>query len=105
MPTSARAVLEILRRSGTTKSALCASSGVSRSLLDSYLQGVSQPSVAQVERLASAAGLAVDLRLVPKRAVPPEFLAVLEFGDLFPRRDKKPLTNLGPVWRAVTSDA
>lgn len=31
--------------------------------------------------------------------VPPGFVAVLAFGDLFPRAPKAPLHNLGPLWR------
>lgn len=95
-------VAEIIERSGLSKSALSAASGVSRSLIDDYLKGRSQPSIAQVERLADAAGCALDVTVRAKaRPVPEEFLAVLEFGELFPRKAPKPLVNLGPMWRRV----
>lgn len=44
-----------------TKSALSAASGVSRALIDDYLKGRRQPSVAQLQRLGMAAGLRLDL--------------------------------------------
>lgn len=95
-------VAEIVQRSGMSKTALSAASGVSRSLIDDYLKGRSQPSIAQVERLADAAGCALEVTVRPKaKAVPDEFLAVLEFGELFPRKAPKPLVNLGPMWRRV----
>lgn len=56
---AAEAVAQILARTGESKSSLSAKSGVSRSLIDDYLKGRRQPSVAQLERL----GKAVDLRL------------------------------------------
>ena len=73
---------------------------MSRSLLDSYLKGRSQPSVAQVTRIANAAGLEIGFRLesMPE-PVSEQFVAVLEFGELFPRDEPRPLVNLGPVWR------
>ncbi|MFT4298576.1 MAG: helix-turn-helix transcriptional regulator [Aeromicrobium sp.] len=56
-----KAIAELLERSGLSKSELSARSGVSRSLLDDYLKGRRQPSVAQVARLGEAAGLRLDL--------------------------------------------
>src|SRR5690349_12617766 len=95
-------VAEIVERSGLSKSALSAASGVSRSLIDDYLKGHSQPSMAQIERLADAVGCELDVTLRAKtRRVSDEFLAVLEFGELFPRKASKPLVNLGPMWRRV----
>lgn len=103
-PDGATAVVEILARSGLSKSALSAASGVSRSLLDDYLKGRTQPSITQVTRLADAAGLDVLLLLQPKpRPLPESFVTVLEFGEIFPRRAPRPLTNLGPVWRSVAA--
>lgn len=34
------------------------------------------------------------------RKVPEALIAVLEFGERFPRKESKPLVDLGPVWRA-----
>lgn len=100
---STQVVAQILDQSGLTKVALSRKSGVSRSLLDSYLKGQSQPSLAQVQRLAEAAGCAVDLtvRKRPAKTLPDQFIAVLEFGELFPRKAPKPLVNLGPIWRGA----
>jgi transcriptional regulator with XRE-family HTH domain len=47
------------------KKALCEAAGVSRSSLDAYLTGERQPSVAQIERLARAAGLRIDISFRP----------------------------------------
>ncbi|WP_370247415.1 helix-turn-helix domain-containing protein [Nocardioides sp.] len=92
-------VARILADSGLSKTALCATAGVSRSSLDDYLRGRSQPSWQQLERLAEAAGLQMEVRLRPRpRAVSEQFLAVLEFGDLFPRRPKPPLPEPRLVW-------
>lgn len=35
------------------------------------------------------------------RPIPEAFIHILEFGDMFPREDKPPLPNLGPIWRAA----
>ena len=87
-----------------TKSALCSSAGISRSLLDGYLKGRTQPSVSQLARIADSAGFRIDVSLHRKpRPIPPEFVAVLEFGELFPRKAPRPLVNLGPLWRAALS--
>lgn len=61
---AAEAVAEILERTGETKSSLSAKSGVSRALIDDYLKGRRQPSVAQLERLGEAAGLRLDIAWV-----------------------------------------
>ncbi|WP_244930645.1 helix-turn-helix transcriptional regulator [Nocardioides sp. W7] len=97
---SSAIVAEIVQHSGLSKTALSAASGISRSLIDDYLKGRSQPSIAQVERLAESAGCVLELSVRPRsKPVPDQFLAVLEFGDLFPRKAPKPLVNLGPMWR------
>lgn len=96
------AVAEILTRSGMTKSALCARAKVSRTSLDAYLKGTTQPSIAQIERLAEAAGLVPHISFAERpKPISEQFVAVLEFGDLFPREPKAPPVNLGPVWRAA----
>lgn len=59
------AVRRVLNESGLTKSDLSRRSGVSRALIDGYLKGHSQPSVAQLERLGHAAGLRLDLSWEP----------------------------------------
>jgi transcriptional regulator with XRE-family HTH domain len=97
---SATTLSEILSRSAMTKSALCAAAGVSRALFDDYLKGRTQPGVGQLVRIAEAAGMELDLVVRPQpRPLPESFVAVLEFGELFPRRPARPLINLGPTWR------
>lgn len=97
-----RIVNDIVDASGMSKSALSRESGVSRSLIDDYLHGRSAPTTRQIERLARAAGCTVEanVRPAPKR-LPDSFVAVLEFGEMFPRKAPKPLVNLGPVWRGA----
>ena len=96
------AAAEILARSGMTKSALCAKAKISRTSLDAYLKGTTQPTIAQIERLAEAADLVPQISFAERpKAISDQFVAVLEFGDLFPREPKDPLVNLGPVWRAA----
>jgi transcriptional regulator with XRE-family HTH domain len=95
-------VESILEQSGLSKSRLSASSGVSRSLIDSYLSGERHPSIAQLARLAESAGLDLQASVTPRpRSVPAAFVAVLEFGELFPRREPRPLVDLSAVWRTA----
>lgn len=99
----AETIREILQRSGLTKSALCTAAGVSRALLDDYLKGHTRPSLAQVARIAEACELEVEVSVREKpRPLPESFVAVLEFGELFPRKPARPLVNLGPVWREAS---
>jgi transcriptional regulator with XRE-family HTH domain len=98
-------VADLLARSGLSKSALSARSGVSRSLIDDYLKGRSQPSLAQLRRLASAAGLRLDVSVTPAPTIPADFVAVLEFGDLFPRKAPRPLVDMRDVWRRTPEPA
>lgn len=58
---AAEAVGELLERSGLTKAELSRRSGVSRALIDDYLKGRRQPSVAQLQRLGESAGLRPDI--------------------------------------------
>lgn len=71
MGAAARAISELLA-SGITKSELAARSGVSRSLIDDYLKGRRQPTVAQLERLGAAASrrLAITWRPVDAGRTP-----------------------------------
>lgn len=92
-------VAEILARSRKSKSTLSRESGISRSLLDGYLKGKNSPTMGQLRRLADAAGYEINLDLRPKpRPMPETLVHVLEFGDLFPQKERTPLVNLGPVW-------
>ncbi len=89
-----------------TQAALCARAKISRTTLDAYLTGTIQPTPAQLERLAEAADLVPDISSTERpQPVSERFLAVLEFGDRFPRKPKPPLVNLGPVWQAARDRA
>lgn len=85
---AAQAVAEILERTGETKTSLSRRSGVSRALIDDYLKGRRQPSVAQLERLGESVGLRMDI--VWESA-----------GELAP--DRMPRTKPTPQW-AVPSE-
>lgn len=52
-------VSSVIERSGVRKAHLSRRSGVSRALIDAYLAEERQPSMAQIERLASSVGLRV----------------------------------------------
>jgi len=98
--TAARVLADALRRSGLSKRELCTRAGLSRALLDDYLKGAKEPSYAQVDRIVRAAGLRLEaaLRDAPPR-VSDRFVAVLEFGQLFPRRPREPLAFPTQVFR------
>ncbi|WP_232677342.1 helix-turn-helix transcriptional regulator [Nocardioides sp. R-C-SC26] len=92
----------ILVQGRISKAELSRHSGVSRALIDAYLKGTTQPSLAQVERLARSAGLEIEIVLRPRpQPVPAAFIDVLELGELFPARDRPPLVDLSPVWKAA----
>lgn len=69
---TAAEAIEALLVGGLTKSELAARSGISRSLLDGYLSGRIQPSVAQLARLGASVGRRLDLAWSPAvaRSVP-----------------------------------
>jgi len=72
----------VLEESGLTKTALCSRAGISRALFDDYLRGRKQPSLAQIERIADAAGLRATVALSKKpRPVSAEYIAVMELAD------------------------
>lgn len=96
----AEIVAGLLRESGLTKAELSRRSGVSRALIDAYLKGESQPSVAQVQRLSDGADLRIDF--VWETPIPPvseRLVLVVELAHYLPKRPKPPLVNLGPIWR------
>ena len=85
-------VRQLLENSGMSKTTLCSRARISRALLDDYLHGAKQPSLAQVERVADAAGYRVSVALVEKpRQVSEEYVAVMEMaGELAGTRDTLP---------------
>lgn len=93
---------QILQTPGMTKSKLSRASGVSRSAIDSYLSGDASPTLRQIERLAHAAGCSVDVTIAQQptaKPVPESLEAVLEFGELFPPKRRRPLPEMNHVWR------
>ena len=79
---AARTLWRVLEESGLTKTALCSRAGISRALFDDYLHGRKQPSLAQIERIADAAGLRATVALSKKpRPVSAEYIAVMEMAD------------------------
>ena len=96
------ALRHVLLDSGLSKAALCARAGISRALFDAYLQGAKQPSIAQIERIADAAGYRASIRLLEKpRPVSEEYIAVMELaGKLAGKRDVlAPLEFPHHLWR------
>jgi transcriptional regulator with XRE-family HTH domain len=99
---AAAIVTDILRQSGLTKTEMSERTGVSRSLLDGYLKGQRQPPLAQIERLADAGGLRLDVRIEGKpRPVSAEYVAVMQLaGQMAGKRDTlPPLDFPHDVWR------
>lgn len=97
---AATVVRQILEQSGMAKSRLAAEARVSRAQLDRYLSGQTQPAFEQMERIAHAAGLDIDVNLRPQpKPIPEDLILVLEFGETFETKPAKPLVNLGPIWR------
>jgi transcriptional regulator with XRE-family HTH domain len=95
-------VRQVLEGSGMSKSALCSRAGISRALLDDYLRGAKQPSLAQVQRVADAAGYRLTVALVEKpRQVSEEYVAVMKLADeLAGTRDTlPPLEYPHHLWR------
>ena len=79
---AAQTLGHVLEESGLTKTALCSRAGISRALFDDYLRGRKQPSLAQIERIADAAGLRATVALSKKpQPVSAEYIAVMELVD------------------------
>lgn len=103
--TASEVLRAALARSGVSKAAFCARAALSRALLDDYLRGAKQPSLNQLLRIVNASGLRLRIELDDEPApVPPQFVAVLEFGETFPdrRRERRdPLVFPWQVWRTT----
>jgi transcriptional regulator with XRE-family HTH domain len=89
---AAAALRQVLRESRLRKSALCARAGISRALFDAYLSGSKQPSMAQIVRIADAAGYHASVTLTEKaRPVSQEYIAVMDLaGQLAGKRKTLP---------------
>jgi transcriptional regulator with XRE-family HTH domain len=101
-PSASTTLRQVLLGSELSKAALCARAGISRALFDAYLHGAKQPSLAQVVRIADAAGYRASVTLMEKpRPVSEEYLAVMELaGQLAGKRDTlPPLQFPSYLWR------
>ncbi|MGQ0465215.1 MAG: helix-turn-helix domain-containing protein [Sporichthyaceae bacterium] len=79
-------VWRILARSGLTMTELAARASMSRASISEYAHGHRHPSLRQLERVAEAAGLVIEVDVAPdwrsRRKL--EFEDVLELGDELP---------------------
>ncbi|MGQ0464214.1 MAG: helix-turn-helix domain-containing protein [Sporichthyaceae bacterium] len=85
----------ILDRSGLSMTELAARAGVSRASVSEYLHGHRNPSLHQLERIAAAADLDLQVAVEPgwRERRKREFEDVLELADRLPFR---PNRNEGP---------
>jgi len=97
---AAETIRSVLVESGLRKSELCARAGVSRALLDDYLRGAKQPSLAQIERIVDAARMRLRLSLSPKpRPASQEFVAAVDLAEALSRGVFAPLAFPYGVWQ------
>lgn len=93
-------VTELLRETGLTISSLARQAQVSRASVSEYVHGHRQPGVAQLERLAAAAGRRTDITFPlawERRRL--ELEDVLALADALPLRRQPPSTR---TWRELT---
>ncbi len=100
---AAQAVRKIHRASGLALRELARRSGTSHATLHTYERGAKEPRVDTIERIAGAAGFALDLELSrradsgPARAAKGrELVDVLLLAEQFPARHRRRLG--GPVF-------
>ena len=92
---------DILLRSGLSIAGLSRRAGVSRASVSEYVHGHRQPGVGQLERLAGAAGLQVDVTLSPEWAPRQSQLQdVLALADALPLRTQAGRTR---CWHELTT--
>src|SRR5215207_9134357 len=89
-------VMEILRRSGLSQAELARRAGMPRSVVNVYAKGRREPGVDTLARLASAAGLQLELG---KRSAPVDphrasriLVEVLELAEALPFKPKAELS-------------
>jgi len=101
MSLAEEALRQLLEASGLTTTELARRAQVSRASVSEYLHGHRQPRLGQVERLALAAGMRVDLAFAPdwseRKA---QFEDVLALADALPLRRQPPRTR---TWAEITS--
>jgi transcriptional regulator with XRE-family HTH domain len=95
------ALHQMLDTRGLTAAELARRAGVSRASVSEYLHGHRQPRVGQLERLAEAADLQLEIHLRPSWHWRKEQLEdVLELADALPLR-RQPARTL--TWAEITS--
>lgn len=94
-------VLRILDRSGLSMTELAARAEMSRASISEYVHGHRNPSLRQLERVAEAAGLVIEIDVAPNWRLRRkwEFEDVLELGDELPYR---PDPAGPPTWAELT---
>lgn len=107
---TAAAVHDLVAGSDLSKSEVCRRSGLSRALLDDYLNGRKTPSLRQLQRVAAAVGLRLELRSgQPIRRVSDEYVAAMRLaGTLSRGRDSQSGQQLRfphQVWAAFRTPA
>lgn len=92
---------QLLERSGLTTAELARRAGVSRASVSEYLHGHRQPRLGQLERLAAAAELRVEVDLHPSwHARKAQLEDVLALSDALPLRDQPARTR---TWAELTA--
>jgi transcriptional regulator with XRE-family HTH domain len=95
------ALRQMLDTSGLTAAELARRAGVSRASVSEYLHGRRQPRVGQLERLAEAADLQVEIVLAPSwRARKEQLEDVLALADALPLRPQPARTR---TWAEIIS--
>ena len=101
MSLASNAVRELLRRSALTTAELARRAGVSRASVSEYVHGHRHPGLGQLERLAEAADLQVEVDFSPSwHARKAQLEDVLALADALPLR-RQPERTL--TWAELTS--
>ena len=95
------ALRRLMERSDLTTAELARRAGVSRASVSEYLHGHRQPRVGQLERLADAAGLQIEVVLSPSWHLRKAQLEdVLALADALPLRRQPDRTR---TWAQITA--
>jgi transcriptional regulator with XRE-family HTH domain len=101
MSLAEHAIRQLLDRSGLTTAELARRASVSRASVSEYLHGHRQPRLGQLERLAEAADLQLEVDFSPSwHGRKAQLEDVLELSDALPLRPQQPRTR---TWAEVTS--
>lgn len=108
--TAAQALADVRRRSGLGLRALARKAGTSHATLHAYESGAKEPRLETVERIAAAAGFALEIAVAGRPDAGPdrqakgrELVEVLDLAGQFPARHARRLR--APVFGAVVVGA